>query len=346
MDRFGTPQRDMAAPDPSRPSGGDDVAGQDPSRWPVILAVSLLIAALVTATTIAVLLNRGAPGAAPLGPAEDRGPTPSQGVEGPGSAQGGTVDASPRQLHPDGVVSIFLCDGRVCPPITGEERASLEASLAGDGRIAEVHFESSAEAYERFLELFADQPHLTASVDEDTLPESFRVWLHDPAFADDVAAGFIDHPGVEEVVVNTHPRPPHDLDQQARDQDLIREAIDSMAALAVELCDGRTCPEASDDERRAIEAALEAHPLVADVTFRSGEEAYDQLRGTFAESPGLLEQATPDLFADSYEVWVVDPQAYFDDPGVFTDVAEELRHLPGVAMLRDRMHPLREPLQR
>jgi cell division transport system permease protein len=72
-------------------------------------------------------------------------------------------------------VSIFLAE-----EVTEEQRSSLDAALRSDPLIREVIFESKQEAYARFQEMFRDSPSLLTTVQEDRLPESFRVSLHNP----------------------------------------------------------------------------------------------------------------------------------------------------------------------
>lgn len=97
-------------------------------------------------------------------------------------------------------VSLFLCDGQLCPEISPDERQQLHDDLEVHPAVAEVFFESKEQALERFRVLFEDQPELADSVDFDTLPASFRVKLHDPEQVAAIAEEFAAYPGVEEVV--------------------------------------------------------------------------------------------------------------------------------------------------
>ena len=97
-------------------------------------------------------------------------------------------------------VSIFLCDDRTCPAITTEQEERLRADLESLPVVAEVYYESKQEAYDRFKELFRNQPTLVDAIEPDTLPASFRVKLTDPAQFGVVASQFASYPGVEEVV--------------------------------------------------------------------------------------------------------------------------------------------------
>jgi cell division transport system permease protein len=102
-------------------------------------------------------------------------------------------------------VSIYLCgptsevlscaDG----PVTQAQRDQIRADLeALQPLVAEIYYESSAEAYERFTEQFKDAPILS-NVTPDQLPESFRVKLSDPTKYDVVASAFVGRSGVDSV---------------------------------------------------------------------------------------------------------------------------------------------------
>jgi cell division transport system permease protein len=98
-------------------------------------------------------------------------------------------------------VSIFLCDDvSACPPITDEQLEALRSDLEAQPVVAEVFFESKQDAYERFTELFKDQPTLVESIEPDTLPASFRVRLENPALFGVIAEQFEAYPGVDEIV--------------------------------------------------------------------------------------------------------------------------------------------------
>ncbi len=97
-------------------------------------------------------------------------------------------------------VSIFLCDDRTCPAITPEQQEELRSELETQEVVAEVFYESKREAFERFQELFSDQPSLVDAIDPDTLPASFRVRLENPNLFNVIADQFSAFPGVDEIV--------------------------------------------------------------------------------------------------------------------------------------------------
>lgn len=109
-------------------------------------------------------------------------------------------------------VSIFLCNERSCGvDITEEQRQQLLNDLQAQPLVEEVFFESQQAAFERFQEIFRDDPDVAGVVEPDSLPASFRVALTDPTQFEVIAQQFQAYPGVEEVV-----------DQQELLNDLLR----------------------------------------------------------------------------------------------------------------------------
>jgi cell division transport system permease protein len=92
-------------------------------------------------------------------------------------------------------VSIFVKDA-----ITADQRTALDQALHQDPLVATVTHESKADAYARFREQFKDSPELVANVQPDTLPESYRVKLKDPAQYQAAAGKYSKFPGVDQVV--------------------------------------------------------------------------------------------------------------------------------------------------
>jgi cell division transport system permease protein len=98
-------------------------------------------------------------------------------------------------------VSIFLCDDWTsCPAITTQQLERLQEDLRAQPVVAEVTYESKREAYERFVDLFADQPTLIEAIDVSTMPASIRVKLQDPQLFGVIKEQFSAYPGVEEIV--------------------------------------------------------------------------------------------------------------------------------------------------
>ncbi len=123
-------------------------------------------------------------------------------------------------------VTIFLCDGRTCPAITPEQEQALRRELEAEPIVEEVFYESKQEAYERFTELFRNQPSLIETVDPDILPASFRVKLVDPDQFMVIAAQFAAFPGVEEIIDQQEV-----LEQFLRFTSIVRNAALVVAAI-------------------------------------------------------------------------------------------------------------------
>jgi cell division transport system permease protein len=92
-------------------------------------------------------------------------------------------------------VSIFLK-----ADITPEQRSGLESDLKNDALVQQVIYESKEEAYKRFQTQFRDAPDLVQATKPDSLPESFRVKLHDPKKVQALADEFRARDGISEIV--------------------------------------------------------------------------------------------------------------------------------------------------
>jgi hypothetical protein len=112
-------------------------------------------------------------------------------------ADGGTDELA----APGSDVVVYLCTGTTCPPATAEEVEALEAALADDSDAEEVAYVTEAEAWERFAELFADQPELVDEVEVGSLPASYEVWVREGVDPIVVALRYKELPGVDDAVV-------------------------------------------------------------------------------------------------------------------------------------------------
>lgn len=101
-------------------------------------------------------------------------------------------------------VSIFLCgqlsDSPTCSggPVTSEQRAQIESDLKALPIVANVYYESQAEAFMRFKDRFKGTA-LVDNVTADQLPESYRVKLKDPKQFAIVQSAFSGRPGIDSV---------------------------------------------------------------------------------------------------------------------------------------------------
>lgn len=118
------------------------------------------------------------------------------------------------------------------------------------------------------------------------------------------------------------------------------DKIELSVFLCVEDSSGGNCQPGAgttDDQRSQIQAALEANPEVERVYYVSKQEAYDEYRDVFKDSP-LLETVTVDQMQDSYKIKLVNPENY---QGVVT----EALGLDGVQNVVD-MHTVLDPIFR
>jgi cell division transport system permease protein len=91
-------------------------------------------------------------------------------------------------------VSIYLKN-----EITEEERTTLESEIKADPLVESYKHETKKQAYENFRRIFGDAPDLVNSVNEDTLPESFRVSLKNPEQYQQAHDKYVQFPGISDV---------------------------------------------------------------------------------------------------------------------------------------------------
>lgn len=92
-------------------------------------------------------------------------------------------------------VAVYLTD-----PVNPQTVDSLTTTLTKLPAVADVTFESKAQACDRFKRLFANQAALVNNVDCDALPASLRVKLDDPEQYAQVAAVLRGQPGIDRIV--------------------------------------------------------------------------------------------------------------------------------------------------
>ena len=99
-------------------------------------------------------------------------------------------------------VSIFLCgslsESASCGTgvITQEQKIDIQRDLKTLPVVAEVYYESQAEAFKRFGERFKGSA-IAQNVTADQLPESFRIKLKDPTKFAVIESAFAGRPGVD-----------------------------------------------------------------------------------------------------------------------------------------------------
>lgn len=98
------------------------------------------------------------------------------------------IDAYTRNVE----VAIYLTD-----PVKEDVRVNLEETLLELPAVAEVEYENKQQAYERFKDLYRNQPTIVENTDPDAIPASLRVKLNDTAQYDQVAAAMGCAPNLE-----------------------------------------------------------------------------------------------------------------------------------------------------
>ncbi len=93
--------------------------------------------------------------------------------------------------------------------------------------------------------------------------------------------------------------------------------------------------DTTEVQRENIRTRLERNPDVAEVFYESKQEAYDDYRRTYEDSP-LLDSLTVDQMQDSFRVKLVDPENY-------QGVVAEASSLPGVQTVLD-LHQVLDPI--
>ena len=116
------------------------------------------------------------------------------------------------------------------------------------------------------------------------------------------------------------------------------DKIEISVYLCTEETTGGTCEPGqatTDGQREYIEKRLNANPEVLQVFYESKEEAYEEFRRVYADSP-VLESLTLEQMQDSFRIKLIDPQNY-------EGVVAEARTLPGVQSVQD-LRSVLEPL--
>jgi cell division transport system permease protein len=91
-------------------------------------------------------------------------------------------------------VSVFLRDD-----ISPSQQQRLNQLLNEMPEVSLVRYESKAQAYENFKELFANQEDVWRNISTDAIPASFRVKLHDPELFEVVNARLAAEPGIDTI---------------------------------------------------------------------------------------------------------------------------------------------------
>ena len=108
--------------------------------------------------------------------------------------------------------------------------------------------------------------------------------------------------------------------------------------VSIFLCDDRTCPAITTQQREQLEEDLEANPVVAEVFYESKREAYDRFTRLFADQPTLIEAIDVATLPASFRVKLENPQLF----GVIRD---QFAAYPGVEEIVDQRDVLNQFLR-
>jgi cell division protein FtsX len=252
--------RDAVAPEP------ETIARRGRRRRRRQLAGSAVVVAAVVAAGL-VLPSRlaGRPG-----------PAPADGVSDAARLGGywfGKTDASVYlQLH-----------------VTPGQRDAIRRRIQSLDVVAEVYYESQADAYRRLQDLYRNKPGAVAGIDKTIVPESFRVRFTAPehfgvlhralcAKPPDTSRGRV--PCMDGVDTVLH-------DRVSVEAVLVPKPSATSSDVTVLL------PGDDDAEARAVRARLEAIDGVAEVTYETFEEAYRRLPEKLRRDGGNPATVTP-----------------------------------------------------
>lgn len=108
--------------------------------------------------------------------------------------------------------------------------------------------------------------------------------------------------------------------------------------VSIFLCDDRTCPAITTQQRDQLKADLEDNPVVAEVFYESKREAYDRFTRLFADQPTLIEAIDVATLPASFRVKLENPQLF----GVIRD---QFAAYPGVEEIVDQRDVLNQFLR-
>lgn len=87
--------------------------------------------------------------------------------------------------------------------------------------------------------------------------------------------------------------------------------------------------EVTEEQKTAIQAELDADPLIESVTYVNKEEAYQDFEEMFRDSPDLLSAIDPEVLPESYRLKLVNPQEY-------EAIGEQYAEIEGVDQVVDK----------
>jgi len=108
--------------------------------------------------------------------------------------------------------------------------------------------------------------------------------------------------------------------------------------VSIFLCDDRTCPAITTQQRDKLRTDLEAQPVVSEVFYESKREAYERFTRLFADQPTLIEAIDVSTLPASFRVKLENPQLF----GVIKD---QFVAYPGVEEIVDQRDVLNQFLK-
>jgi cell division transport system permease protein len=117
--------------------------------------------------------------------------------------------------------------------------------------------------------------------------------------------------------------------------DLATDDWTGKVEVSIFLCDDRTCPAITTQQRQALEDDLRAQPEVSEVFYESKREAYERFVRLFADQPTLIEAIDVATLPASFRVKLVNPV-------LFGVVKEQFSAYPGVEEIVDQRDVLNQ----
>ncbi|MEE6259344.1 permease-like cell division protein FtsX [Plantactinospora sonchi] len=224
---------------------------------------------------------------------------------------------------PAPAISVFLAGD-----VTEQQKQAIETRLRAVPGAVEVTLSTREQAYQRFKELFKDQPELLAQVNPESLPESLVLTVRDRDAFDRAAASPLrtelgQLPGVDDVVF---PGKPGD--------GAVSECVTDLPPLEgvtpneiwVALADS-----ADETQQQVVVAKLEAFPGVTDVVRETRDQAaegFQKRYGLDSDKLAELAKLRPELVKPRLRVTLADAAAVAQV--TTSDLDDELCRTPWV----------------
>jgi cell division transport system permease protein len=117
--------------------------------------------------------------------------------------------------------------------------------------------------------------------------------------------------------------------------DLATDDWTGKVEVSIFLCDDRSCPAITTQQRQTLENDLLAQPEVSEVFYESKREAYERFVRLFADQPTLIEAIDVATLPASFRVKLV-------NPALFGVVKEQFAAYPGVEEIVDQRDVLNQ----